>query len=153
MEWPNILNIARGWHLPLNAYHCLIWCKHSRCTEVATQKETDEGRKHIVSVWFPLQSLRSCWCCRQMRIGKLNLHLFRMKKRSKRKTGCTLEQGFLRCFRDPFRVPRIENRAPRISENHHRVPGIKENRVPRIREIGSLQVHIGYLTFSLKKLP
>jgi len=34
--------------------------------------------------------------------------------------------GFLRCFRDPIRVPRI-------------------------REIGSLQVHIGYLTFSLKK--
>jgi len=45
----------------------------------------------------------------------------------------------LRCFRDPIRVPRIENRVPRI----------KENRVPRIREIGSLQIHIGYLT--LKK--
>jgi len=29
---------------------------------------------------------------------------------------------------------------------------MKEYRVPRIREIGSLQVHIGYLTFSLKKL-
>jgi len=42
---------------------------------------------------------------------------------------------FLRCFREPIRVPRI-----------------KENRVPRIREIGSLQVHIGYLTFFLKKL-
>ena len=28
---------------------------------------------------------------------------------------------------------------------------MKENRVLRIREIGSLQVHIGYLTFSLKK--
>jgi len=46
---------------------------------------------------------------------------------------------------------RIENRVPRIRENHHRVPRIKENRVPGIREIGSLQVHIGYLTFSLKK--
>ena len=44
---------------------------------------------------------------------------------------------FIRCFRglkDPIRVPRIENR------------------VPRIREIWSLQVHTGYLTFSLKKL-
>ena len=43
------------------------------------------------------------------------------------------EQGFLRCFRDPIRVPVIEYR------------------VPRIREIGSLQVHTGYLTFSLRK--
>jgi len=39
---------------------------------------------------------------------------------------------FLRCFRDAIRVPRMENR------------------VPRIREIGYLQVHTGYLTFSLK---
>jgi len=52
-----------------------------------------------------------------------------------------LTQGFLRCFRDPIRVPRIENRVLRI----------RENRIPRIREIGSLQVHTGYLTFSLKK--
>jgi len=49
----------------------------------------------------------------------------------------------LRCFRDPIRVPRIENRVPRTSENYHRVP--------RIREIGSLQVYTGYPTFSLKK--
>jgi len=55
--------------------------------------------------------------------------------------------GFLRCFRDP----RIENRVPRISENYHRVPKIRENRVPRINEIGTLQVHTGYLTCSLKK--
>jgi len=41
--------------------------------------------------------------------------------------------GFLRCFRDPIRVPRIENRVPRIRENYHRVPRI-ENRVPRIRK-------------------
>jgi len=46
-----------------------------------------------------------------------------------------LEHAFLRRFRDPIRVPRIENR------------------VPRIREIGSLQVHTGYLTCSLKKNP
>ena len=65
---------------------------------------------------------------------------------------------FLRCFRNPIRVPRIENRVPRIEnrvprirENYHRVPRTRENRVPRIREIGSLQVHTGYLTFSLKK--
>jgi len=37
---------------------------------------------------------------------------------------------FLRCFRDP-------NRVPRIRENYYRVP--------RIREIGSLQVHTRYL--------
>jgi len=42
-----------------------------------------------------------------------------------------LNQGFLRRFR-------IENQVPRISENCHRVPRIRENRVPRIREIGSL---------------
>jgi len=41
-----------------------------------------------------------------------------------------LNRGFLRCFRDPIRVPRIENRVPRIRENFHRVPRIKKNRVP-----------------------
>jgi len=40
---------------------------------------------------------------------------------------------FSRCFRDQIRVLRIENR------------------VPRIREIGFLQVHTVYLTFSLKQ--
>ena len=39
-------------------------------------------------------------------------------------------QGFLRPSRDPIRVSRIENRVPAIRENHHRVPRIKENRVP-----------------------
>jgi len=58
---------------------------------------------------------------------------------------------FLRCFRDPNRVLRIENRVPKIREHYHRVPKIRENRVPRIREIGSLQVHTEYLTLSLKK--
>ena len=57
----------------------------------------------------------------------------------------SLYPGFFeRCFRDPIRVPRIK-------ENYHRTPRIKENRVPRIREIESLQVHTGYLTVSLKK--
>ena len=51
----------------------------------------------------------------------------------------------------PIRVPRISNRVPRIRENYHRVPKIRENRVPRIREIGSLQIQTGFLTFSLKK--
>jgi len=50
-------------------------------------------------------------------------------------------QVILRCFKDLIRVPRIENQAPRI----------RENQVPKIREIRSLQVHTGYLTFSLKK--
>jgi len=40
---------------------------------------------------------------------------------------------FLRCFRDLIRVHRIENR------------------VPKIREIGSVRVHAGYLIFSFKK--
>jgi len=44
-----------------------------------------------------------------------------------------VKAGFLRCFRDPIRVPRIENR------------------VPRIREIGSLQFHTGYFIIFLKK--
>jgi len=60
-------------------------------------------------------------------------------------------QVFLRCFRDPNRVPGIENRVPRIRKNYHRVPRIRENRVPRIREIGSVHVHTGYPIFSLKK--
>jgi len=50
---------------------------------------------------------------------------------------------FLRCFWDPIRVPRISSRVTWIREDYHRVP--------RIWEIGSLQVHTGYLTFSLKK--
>jgi len=44
---------------------------------------------------------------------------------------------------DPIQVPRIENQVPTIRENYHRVTRIRENRVPRIREIGSLQVHTG----------
>jgi len=55
-----------------------------------------------------------------------------------------LLQDFLRHFRDLIQVPRIR-------ENYHRFPKIRENQVPRIREIGSLQIHIGCLTFSLKK--
>jgi len=58
---------------------------------------------------------------------------------------------FLRRFRDQIRVPRISNRVPRIRENYHRVPKIRKNRVPRIREIGSLQIQTGFLTFSLRK--
>jgi len=51
---------------------------------------------------------------------------------------------FLSRFRDPIRVPRIR-------KNYHRVPKIRENRVPRIREIRSLQIQTRFLTFSLKK--
>jgi len=29
-----------------------------------------------------------------------------------------MSPSFLRCFRDPIRVPRIENRVPRIRENY-----------------------------------
>jgi len=50
---------------------------------------------------------------------------------------------FWRRFRDPIWVPRIENRVPKIRGNYQRVS--------RIREIVSLQIHTGYLTFSLKK--
>jgi len=35
-----------------------------------------------------------------------------------------------------------------MRENYHRVPKIRENRFPRIREIGSLQIRTGLLTFS-----
>jgi len=66
------------------------------------------------------------------------------------KVGCIF-RFFSRCFMEPIRVPRIQNRVPRIRENYHRVPGIRENQVPGIREIGSLNIHIGYQTFSLKK--
>ena len=51
----------------------------------------------------------------------------------RRKLTLCLTQVFWRRFRDPIQVPRIQNR------------------VPRIREIGPLQVHTGYLTFSLRK--
>jgi len=50
---------------------------------------------------------------------------------------------FLRHFRKGNWVPSFENCVPRISENYHQVPRIGENRVSRIREIGSLQVHTG----------
>ena len=61
-------------------------------------------------------------------------------------------QVFLRSFRDPSWVLRIVTRVPRIRGNDHRVPRVRENRVPKFREIGSLQVHTGYLTFSFKKI-
>jgi len=60
-------------------------------------------------------------------------------------------QSFLRRFRDPIWVPRILNWVHRIGENYHRVPTIRENLVPRIREIGPLQIQTGFLTFSLKE--
>jgi len=53
----------------------------------------------------------------------------------------SVAQGFLRCFRDPIRVLRVESRVPRIRENYHWLPRTRENRAPRIREIGSLQIH------------
>jgi len=58
--------------------------------------------------------------------------------------GTYLSRVFLRRLKDPIRVPRIR-------ENYHRVPKIRENRVPRIREIGSPQIQSGFLPFSLKK--
>jgi len=45
-----------------------------------------------------------------------------------------MNQVLLRRFRDPIRVPRISNRVPKI----------RENRVPRIRGIGSLQIQYSY---------
>ena len=48
-------------------------------------------------------------------------------------------QVFLRCFSDLIRVQRIDNQAPRI----------RQNQFPRITEIRFVQVHSGYLTFSL----
>jgi len=45
----------------------------------------------------------------------------------------TRNQVFLKCFRDPIWVPRIENLVPRIRENCHRVRRTRENRVSRIR--------------------
>jgi len=41
------------------------------------------------------------------------------------------KQVFLRRFRDPIRVPGIENRVPRVRENCHRVP-TDPYRVPNI---------------------
>jgi len=61
---------------------------------------------------------------------------FFLPQQTRRKTFSTIVACFLRCIRDPLRVSRI-------SENYHRVL--------RINEIASLQVHTGYLTFSLKK--
>jgi len=49
-------------------------------------------------------------------------------------------QGFSRRFKYPIRVPGISNRVPRI----------RENRVRIIKEIASLQIQTGFLTFSLK---
>jgi len=64
--------------------------------------------------------------CAARRSGRLYFLFFgRLKHfclKSNKKN--TIYAGFLRCFRDPIRVPRIR-------ENHHRVP--------RIREIGSLE--------------
>jgi len=60
---------------------------------------------------------------------------------------------FVRRFRNPIRVPRIENQVPRIRDNHHWALRITENRVPRKREIVHLQLRTRYLTFSLNDTP
>ena len=64
--------------------------------------------------------------------------------------------GFLRCFRDPNWGPRIENRVPRIRENYHRIPTIRENQVSGIscwkrNWVPTCSYRVAYLTFSLKK--
>jgi len=67
-----------------------------------------------------------------------NLRLFlsaHLKLRKSLETGpavcdATCPGFFLRRFRDPILVPRISNRVPRIRENYHQVPKIRENRVP-----------------------
>jgi len=51
--------------------------------------------------------------------------------------------AFFEVFKDPIWVLRIEKLLSRVNGNYHWVP--------RLREIESLQVHTGYLTFSLKK--
>ena len=51
--------------------------------------------------------------------------------------------------RDSSRV-RVTKIVTRV-ESLTRVTTSLENRVPRIREIGSLKIHIGYITCSLKK--
>ena len=93
------------------------------------------------------------WQCPDLLFGVQLFFLLRLgdrvvySRRKLLKTSCFggtryyYYQVFLRRFRDPIRLPRIR-------ENNHRVPTIRENRVPRIREIGSLQMHTGYLTFS-----
>jgi len=60
------------------------------------------------------------------------------------------QQGFSR-FKDPIRVPWIENGVPRFRENFHWIPKLRKNLVLTIREIGSLHVHTGYLKFSSNK--
>jgi len=66
-------------------------------------------------------------------------------------TSCHRSGFFQGILRTRFRSLRISNWVLRIRENYHRVPIIKENQVLRIRQIRSLQIHTGYLTFSLKK--
>jgi len=57
--------------------------------------------------------------------------------------------GFLRCFRDPFRVLKIENRVLRIREKFF--SGTRFGS-PELKFMRFLHVHTRYLTFSLKKL-
>jgi len=66
------------------------------------------------------------------------VNLFKVKSAMSGLKNKLVVQFFSRCFRDPIRVPRIENRVPRIRENYHRVHRIRENWVPGIRNIGSL---------------
>jgi len=72
------------------------------------------------------------------------------------------ETGFIRCFGNPIRVPRIENRVPRIRERYqgrylngycnqyYEMVAINALKLSR-KLFGPLQVHAWYLKFSLKK--
>jgi len=125
-----------------------IWCLQKEKLPRLKMDYANDEVKHVEnnghSVTFHLEGKESSKCC-----NKLNCECGRTFS-----VFCSITFNVIRvllsCFRGPIRVSWIENRVPRIRENYHWVPRIGENRVPRIREIGSLLVHTGYLTFSLK---
>jgi len=125
----------------------LCWKWVSRLTKIWLRiRATDflTYQRKILTFW-PINFLLLQFVTRNAKHQSDKLKIFFLLKWNK-------YQGFfLRRFRDPIRVPRISNRVRRIRKSYHRVPKIRKNRVPRIREIGSLQIQTGFLTFSLKK--
>jgi len=103
-------------------------------------KSISVGRRSLVSTIKTIPSLIKYILTIVSCVWQLHHSQYRLQKLSHSKY-IQLKQVFLRRFRDPIRVPRISNRVPKI----------RENRAPRIREIGSLQIQTGFLTFSLKK--
>ena len=88
------------------------------------KRQGDRGGDRMTGVVMGWQGEATGWQGRSSKVGQNEQQSFTCI------TLVWLHQFFLRCFMDPFRDRRIENRVSKIRKNYHWVPRIRENRVP-----------------------